>query len=98
MSEDSLSCSTSRKRKRWHANTEANLYLDPKVCKIMAFMATIMGLGLLLYILLGLGTPRTKPMLQAIWLVDVIGGSLEGSAKVMGSRIRSYKSTSTTLD
>ena len=25
----------------------------PKVCKIMAFMATTMGLGLLLYILLG---------------------------------------------
>ena len=36
------------------------MYLDniritwtPKVCKIMAFMAVIMGLGLLFYILLG---------------------------------------------
>ena len=28
-------------------------YLDPKVCKIMAFMAVIVGLGLLFYILLG---------------------------------------------
>ena len=27
----------------------------PKVCKIMAFMASIMGLGLIFYILLGLG-------------------------------------------
>ena len=27
--------------------------LDPKVCKIMAFLAVIMGLGLLFYILLG---------------------------------------------
>ena len=29
------------------------VYLDPKVCKIMAFMAVIMGLRLLVYILLG---------------------------------------------
>ena len=30
------------------------MYLDPKsVCKIMAFMAIIMGLGLLFYIVLG---------------------------------------------
>ena len=33
------------------------VYLDPtwipKVCKIMAFMAVILGLGLLFYILLG---------------------------------------------
>ena len=28
-------------------------YLGPKVCKIMAFRAVIMGLGLLFYILLG---------------------------------------------
>ena len=28
-------------------------YLDPKVCKIMAFMAVIMGLRLVFYILLG---------------------------------------------
>ena len=28
-------------------------YLDPRVCKIVAFMAIIMGLGLLFYILLG---------------------------------------------
>ena len=27
----------------------------PKVCKIIAFMAVIMGLGLLFYILLGFG-------------------------------------------
>ena len=31
----------------------------PKVCEIMAFMASIMGLGLLFYILLG-GVGRVK--------------------------------------
>ena len=31
-----------------------HLGMSPKVCKIMAFMAVIMGLGLLIYILLGL--------------------------------------------
>ena len=29
------------------------VYLDPKVCKLVAFMAVIMGVGLLFYILLG---------------------------------------------
>ena len=32
---------------------ELSLTLTPKVCKIMAFMATIMGLGFSFYILLG---------------------------------------------
>ena len=32
------------------------LYLHPKVCKMMAFRAVIMGLGLLFYMFWGLGT------------------------------------------
>ena len=33
----------------WPAEVKDHVYLDPKVCNIMAFMAVIMGLGLLMY-------------------------------------------------
>ena len=55
---------------RGHSTTASDPWLHPeastwtpKACKIMAFMAIIMGLGLLFYILLGLRypTPSCRP-------------------------------------
>ena len=37
----------------WTSHVPNIITWTPKVCKIMAFMAIIMGLGLLFYILLG---------------------------------------------
>ena len=50
-----------QKASTWQANMNARFAImstwTPKVCKIMAFMAIIMGLGLLFYILLGFRYP-----------------------------------------
>ena len=50
----------------------------PKVCKVMAFMAVIVGLGSLFYILLGL----RQGLGFRVWVLDwVLGGCSRGQGR-----------------